>query len=145
LLAAIDRTRQPVFAAEAAAFTAASGQEQAFDLAAALERVEGDRGLLEEIAMLFAEESAKTLGEIHAAFEAGDAALLERPAHTMKGASANRGAVRVSRAAHALEQPARAQDLSNARAEIDQLEREIEVLRPAIESLLKKETHGARL
>ena len=145
LLAAIDRMCETAAeASEIIAVSAPLAQERAIDLDAALERVEGDRGLLEEIATLFAEESAKNLREIREARDAGDAALLERLAHTMKGASANIGAVRVSRAALALEQLARTGQLAHARSKVLVLESEIDMLRPAIESLLKKETHGAR-
>lgn len=145
LLAAIDRTRDAVAGIlEATAPDESSRGEQALDLAAALERVEGDRGLLEEIAALFAEESARNLGEIHVAVNTGDAVLLERLAHTMKGASANIGAIGVSHAALALEELARVRDLTDAESKVAILEREMDALRPAIESLLKRETHGAR-
>ena len=145
LLAAIDCTQEAAEEEFGATSIARSEMEEAFDLRAALERVEGDRGLLEEIATLFAEESAKNLREIHHAFDAGDSVLLERLAHTMKGASANIGAVRVSRAALALEQVSRTRKLTDAQSTIAALEREIEILQPAIAVLLKKETQGAQL
>ncbi|MGH9574375.1 MAG: response regulator [Candidatus Acidiferrales bacterium] len=144
LLAAIDATQVPAEVGFGTVSITRSELAEAFDLKAALDRVEGDRGLLEEIAKLFDEESAKNLLEIRGAFDAGDAAMLERLAHTMKGASANIGAVRVSRAALALEQASRTHELTNAQSKIAALEREIEILRPAIAPLLKNETHGAR-
>jgi two-component system sensor histidine kinase/response regulator len=117
-------------------------QESVLDLVAALERVEGDRDLLEELAALFAEESAKNVAEIHRAFDTGDVVLLQRLAHTVKGASANLGANCVSRAAMAIEEQARDWNLSAAGKKIAALEVELAKLRPMLESLTRKVTHG---
>ena len=142
LLAAIDRTREPVSLAGQPSRTLPVSQEQPLDLAAALDRVEGDRELLEELAVLFEEESVKNLSEIREAIGTGDAALLERLAHTLKGASANIGAKRVAQAAFALEQVARSRDLSMVQPSVSALEWEIAALRLSLESLIK-ESRGA--
>jgi len=140
LLSAIDRSNASVPAAVRRADEPAGGSsaELPLDMAAALERVEGDRELLEELAILFLEESARNLQAIRAAFDASDGALLERLAHTLKGASANIGAVSVSRAALGLEEQARSRNLTDARQKIVALEMEIERLRPALDPLLRK-------
>jgi CheY-like chemotaxis protein/HPt (histidine-containing phosphotransfer) domain-containing protein len=100
-------------------------QECALDLATALERVEGDRDLLEELAQMFAEESERNLADIRSAFQAGDAKLLERLAHTVKGSASNIGATFVTQAGLALEEKARAGDLSSGAALIAALEAEL--------------------
>jgi two-component system, sensor histidine kinase and response regulator len=87
---------------------------QIMDVAQALERLDGDRELLEELAHLFAEEWPKTAVEIESALMARDAASLDRCAHGLKGASANVGAKRLSDAAHELEKIARAGNLAKA-------------------------------
>jgi PAS domain S-box-containing protein len=145
LLAAIDRARGEASRSAGPLMDSPRSEERsALDLASALERVEGDRQLLEELAALFVEESAKNMEGIEEAFQAGEARLLERLAHTVKGASANIGATLVSRAALALEKQARSGDLANAREKIAALRVEIERLRPELESLQRKPAHGIR-
>jgi PAS domain S-box-containing protein len=142
LLAALDRAigRQlpPAVSISASPVT---DHKNVLDLAGALDRVEGDQALFEEIAALFAEESVKNLEEIRQAFRAGDAKLLERLAHTMKGASANVGAKAVSSAALALEEQARIRGIANADAKIAPLEAAVAALRPALEPFLRKVAH----
>src|SRR5215831_15639595 len=150
LLAALDRaqTRVPAVAPTAPATAAAPApkspeapmtkQESALDLAMALERVEGDRELLEELAQMFAEESERNIAEIHAAFNAGDVKVLERLAHTVKGSASNIGAMSVAQAALALEEKARAEDLSSGAVLIAAVEAELGRLRPELDALVKK-------
>jgi two-component system sensor histidine kinase/response regulator len=111
------------------------------DVAGALERLEGDRELLEELARLFADECPKALREIRQAWESGDAHLLERLAHTMKGSSASLGAKQVSEAAFDLEKHARSGGVASADGMIQTLEREVERVLPEFESLLRKVPH----
>jgi two-component system sensor histidine kinase/response regulator len=112
-----------------------------FDLAGALERVEGDRDLLDEIARLFADECPTNLQEIRQAMAAGNVRLLERLAHTMKGAVFYLGGARVAEAALTLEQQARVGDLANAGTSVQTLEKEIGLLLPELESFCRKVTH----
>ncbi len=112
-----------------------------FDLAGALERVEGDRDLLDEIARMFADECPNNLQEIRQAMAAGNVRLLERLAHTMKGAALNLGGAGVAEAALTLEQQARAGDLANAGTSVRTLEKEIGLLLPELESIRRKVTH----
>ncbi|HXZ12719.1 MAG TPA: PAS domain S-box protein [Candidatus Sulfotelmatobacter sp.] len=113
----------------------------AFDLNAALERVDGDRALVQEIARLFEEESPKLITGIRAALEKQDAGALERLAHTLKGASANLGGHGTSRAALELEQSARAGDLVRAGDILEILEREIALLHQALAALFSEVTN----
>jgi two-component system, sensor histidine kinase and response regulator len=114
------------------------------DLAAALERLDGDRQLLEELAALFLEESAQNLREIRKAFQAGEARLLERLAHTVKGASANIGATLVARAAADLEKVGRSRNLAGAESPLSKLEAELTRLEPVLRELAHDRTYGAR-
>jgi two-component system, sensor histidine kinase and response regulator len=145
LLAAIDRAEGRVV--QELTTGAANGpveQHEALDLASALDRVEGDRDLFEELVTLFSEETMKTMQEIQDAVRKGNSKALERLAHTVKGASSNIGAVGVSRAALALEQHARTVGVKDAHRKITMLEAEIERLRPALESAVRRAPHGAR-
>jgi HPt (histidine-containing phosphotransfer) domain-containing protein len=125
-------------AAGAASLKTVSAGSPAWDTAAALERVEGDRELLEELAQLFAEECPKAMQEIRDALEAKDAALLERHAHTMKGSSSNIGANGAAAAALLLEQRARSRDLAKAPEDFRILQAEIGRLMPELEALSSK-------
>ena len=143
LLAAIDRSSASAPPSRQTADAAGSpSAESPLDMAAALDRVEGDRDLLEELAILFSEESARNIHEVRAALKSGDTVLLERLAHTVKGASANIGAVSVSCAALALEQAARSRDLLDAQGKMEVLEIELERLRPALDLLIRKSVPG---
>ncbi len=108
------------------------------NIAAALERVEGDRELLDELIGLFAEECPKNMAEVHRAFDIRDAHLLERLAHTIKGSSASLCAEEVSQAAFVLEKQAHEGDFVAAREQIKALETTMERLLPEFEALLPK-------
>jgi two-component system, sensor histidine kinase and response regulator len=139
LLAAMDRLgNRPIAPGFAPSSAAVAPVSSAFDLAAALERVEGDRELLEELVRLFADECPKNMAEIRRALDARDARLLDRLAHTVKGASVNLGARRVSEAAFALEKQARSGALDHAGELVENLQREIHRLLPEMESFCRK-------
>lgn len=77
------------------------------DRAVALDRVGGDEELLAEVAQLFLEDYPNSMREIDEAVAKGDAKLLERAAHTLKGAASNFGANPVTETAFALEMAGR--------------------------------------
>ena len=139
LLAAIDRiggakqTAQPVVA-PAAEVRASSP----IDISAALERLEGDRNLLEELGQLFKDECSKTLDEMRAAIASGDAPLLTRLAHTIKGSSASMSALPLSQVAAQMEKVAHAGDLADARSLFEKVEKEAGDLILEIDSILGK-------
>ena len=108
------------------------------DLAIALERVEGDRELLEEIARLFAEESVALLGEIRRARASEDIRELQRLAHTLKGAALNVAALKVAETALALETQARSGSMGNAGDLIEHLAQEVDLVLPEIDALCRK-------
>ena len=85
-----------------------------FDVAAALQCVEGDRDLLDEVIHLFTDECPRMIAQIREALDASDALLLARLAHTLKGSASNLGAAPLALSAAELEQIARAADFSAA-------------------------------
>jgi two-component system sensor histidine kinase/response regulator len=101
----------------------------------ALERVGGDEELLREVAQLFLEEYPRSLGEIRVAVEAGDAKLLEREAHSLKGAAANFGAEPVVSAALALEIMGRKAQIGEAPPGLAALEAALTQLHAELEAL----------
>jgi HPt (histidine-containing phosphotransfer) domain-containing protein len=104
-------------------------------MAAALELVEGDRELVEELANLFVQECPAALAEMRSAIEKKDAPLLERLAHTMKGSSANIGAAGTSQLAMVLESQARSGKLDEAREQFMLLDAELARLLLELRSL----------
>jgi len=139
LFAAIERVRPLQRSVE----PRSSGTPQAapsgrLDLRAALERVEGDRELLEELLQLFVDQCPGAMAEIRHALEVRDARVLERLAHTMKGTAASLGARGLSDTAYRLEKLARAGDWESAGALIQTLQEEVDQLLPEMKSLCKK-------
>jgi PAS domain S-box-containing protein len=108
------------------------------DFAAALDRVDGDRELLENLMGMFAGECSHDIAEIRKSLEARDIGQLERLAHTLKGASASLAAGRVADAAFALEKQARTGEVGNAEQLLEILVAEINRLLPEIEVFCRK-------
>jgi two-component system, sensor histidine kinase and response regulator len=105
------------------------------DFAAALDRLEGDRELLGELAQMFRKECPRAIEEILAAIAAPDAKTLERHAHSLRGSSANLGACAVSLAAGALEDCARSGNLERADDLFQTLEQELSHLLSELETI----------
>jgi CheY-like chemotaxis protein len=113
-------------------------QELNFDPKAALGRVDGDRELLKEIAGLFFEDTPRLLTEVRNAIQRGDGRALERSAHALKGSVSNFGARTASDAAYSLEQMGRNGDFAKAPETFARLERQVDLLLPALEALFNE-------
>jgi len=109
-----------------------------FDPAAVLKRVDGDRELLEEVANLFFEDTPRLVGELRNAILRGDSQALERSAHTLKGSIGNFGARLALNAAFSLEKMGRNGDFARANEEFQELEKQLNLLIPALQELLKQ-------
>jgi CheY-like chemotaxis protein/HPt (histidine-containing phosphotransfer) domain-containing protein len=110
------------------------------DFGAALERLDGDRELFDELAQMFKEGCPKMLAESRRAVAAGDSKALEHEAHTLKGSSANLSASVVSEKASEIEVLARLGKMEEAKQQIEVLEKEIDRLVLALDSHVKKVT-----
>ncbi len=86
----------------------------AFDSAAALKQVGGDRALLAELAAAFHAESQSLLTQLREAIATRDPAKLRRAAHTLKGAAGVFGAQSAYDSARQLEDLGRSADFSGA-------------------------------
>jgi len=104
----------------------------AVDLEAALERVEGDQDLLNEIAGLFLEETPARMDEIHRAAADHNGAALERAAHSLKGSIGYFGAPAAFEAARLVEAAGRDADWERAAAAVAALD---EAIPPVIKGL----------
>jgi two-component system, sensor histidine kinase and response regulator len=78
-----------------------------FDHACALDRISGDKQLLDELIALFLEDMPVKRGSIKSALAAGDDLLLERNAHNLRGALLTLSARPAAQAARDLEDAAR--------------------------------------
>ncbi len=151
LLAAMDRARvskstfqphnRPSSPKPAPAASAVDSAPRVFDIQDALDRVEGDRDLLEEIVRIFHGRMLEQHGRDPPGFSAGDAHLLERLAHTIRGAAANLSAFAVSAAALNLERLAADGNLVDAGERVDKLQHEIRRLLPELAVVCLKVTH----
>ena len=110
-------------------------QPAAFDMAAALERVDGDAELMKELAGLFLGECPQRMAEIRQAIDQRDASRLHQAAHTLKGSVGNFGARAAFEAAQRLETDGREQDWGQAEQDWAALEEAIGRLEPAFVEL----------
>ena len=101
----------------------------------ALNRVDGDRELLSEMAGVFLDEYPLLLVTMQDALSHGNAQTLTYAVHTLKGSVANFAASRVFEAALKLEKIGRQGNLSQAKTALAELEAELARLAPLLTSL----------
>jgi signal transduction histidine kinase/DNA-binding response OmpR family regulator/HPt (histidine-containing phosphotransfer) domain-containing protein len=96
-----------------------------FDEAVALERVAGDQRLLMELMVLYRTECPQWLAQIRGAISRGDAVVLRRVAHSLRGSVSIFGAEDAVNAAQRLEQMGAKGDLSDAGEACSALEKSL--------------------
>ena len=74
-----------------------------FDRLTLLKRLDGDEELLEEVLSIYFEDVPVRLKNLRNALERGDESIAATEAHTLKGASANVGALELQAAALEIE------------------------------------------
>ena len=94
---------------------ATADEETVIDLADALDRVNGDREFLVDMYGQFISGLEAQTADLAAAIDRGDAEAARAAAHTLKGASANLGAVALSKEALSVESAAAAGQMEVAR------------------------------
>lgn len=139
LKAALDRWlrrfSQPQLTASTGSPSLVITRNKALDLKEALERVDGDKELLGEMAALFLEEYPRFLAQIRDAISQRDASALSYAAHTLKGSVGNFVANASFEAAFALERIGRHADLSQAPEALVELEGALDQLIPELSIL----------
>jgi CheY-like chemotaxis protein len=111
------------------------GTNEQIDRISLLERVEGDQELLTEMIHLFQEDAPKLLAAMRDALQRGDMAVLERSAHSLKGAASNLSAKATAAAALELEKDAKSEDAESAKKSLAAVELAVEHLLPALADL----------
>jgi HPt (histidine-containing phosphotransfer) domain-containing protein len=99
-----------------------------WDKAAALDRVEGDEELLQDICRIFLEESPKLMKRLQQAVAEENGEGVSQAAHSLKGESGYLGATSISQMAKQLETMGRDHELSQAATVLGQLQKEMESL-----------------
>ena len=117
--------------------SSANSAGPAVDLAAALERLDGDRGLFDELVEVFRNGCPETMEKIRRAFVVQDAKRVEHGAHALKGSSSNVGAIAAAQAATEIESLARGGNLKAAAEQFAVLQQEIERLFAELDSLTR--------
>ncbi len=110
--------------------------EDIFDKAGFLDRLMGDEDLAKEILDEFIENVPNRLAAVREAFNNGDVPSLHREAHTLKGASANVGAVSLQKVAHQIEIACVADDLDKAELLSSQLDIQFEMLKKTMNQII---------
>jgi len=105
----------------------------------ALEAVQGDRGLLQELTEIFLEEYPGLLTLARDAVAGSDARSLQRAAHSLKGSARLFGAQSVYDVCYELEKTAKDGSTEDARDSLEVLDRELEVLSKSLRMLLSNE------
>ena len=94
----------------------------------------GGEGFLAKLAQSFSEDVPSQLEAMRKAVEGDDASAVEHIAHTLKGACANMGALRMVTTCAELEDAGRSGDFSRAPVLTEQLEAQFGRVRPALEA-----------
>ena len=109
-----------------------------FDLDDALEKMGGDKEILADILEVFSETYPDQLSELKKAIEEGDATIVERAAHTLKGSVGAFSAKKALDTAFRLEKMGHEGNLEEATAEYSKLEQEVEELHTALRETLSE-------
>ncbi len=114
-----------------------------FDFTAALEYMGGDRKLLSDLVGIFLEECPNWMAELKKALAAGDAALLKRMAHNLKGSMSHFGAQEAYEVALKLEALGRSGKLDGASELAVALEEAVQRILPAFQRMMTEKGSNA--
>jgi two-component system, sensor histidine kinase and response regulator len=103
-----------------------------FDAGAALDSLDGDSGLLREVAGIFLAQSLKHMERIRGGISDQDPKILQRAAHALKGSAANLLAQGVMEAALKLEEIGRSGSVAGSKEALVSLEEELRKLEWAL-------------
>jgi CheY-like chemotaxis protein len=98
------------------------------NLEALLQRVDGDRGFIGELAEIFREDYPRHLKALRDGVISSDSERVRGEAHALKGALSNLSATQACLLAASLETKAKSGDLAGAVRTLDELERELELV-----------------
>ncbi|HTC64095.1 MAG TPA: response regulator [Candidatus Saccharimonadales bacterium] len=111
--------------------------QELIDRASLLERVEGDHELLGEMIQIFMEEAPALMDAMRESLRIGDMAVLERSAHSLKGAVSNLSSKATAAAALKLEHDAKENNAQSAKESLAAVEEIMKLLLPALSELIQ--------
>jgi len=103
------------------------------DKQSALERIEDDLELYEEICEIFREDVPRIIAELKSSFACNDLASATRHAHSLKSAAANIGATNLSESARSAENALRDGDLESVSTIFSELDSNLSKVLAALE------------
>ncbi|MBC7292642.1 MAG: response regulator, partial [Thermoleophilia bacterium] len=109
-----------------------TGKPPVLDRQALLDRVAGDEDLAAEVLGVFMQDVPRQLAALKKVVAAGDLEQVRRHAHTLKGASANAGALALREAALQCENAAKEGRLADVQGALRALRREFQALRKEV-------------
>jgi len=109
-----------------------------FDFSSAMETVLGNEDLFREIAAMFIAQCPDYVARIREAIAENDAGVLEREAHTLKGAVGNFGAEKAYELAYRLEKLGKEGKIAEASGELPGLERALDELTGKMKRVLQE-------
>ena len=110
------------------------------DMETTLRRFDGDKDFFREMMLEFLEYVPKQLQILNEAVKKGDAKLVERESHSLKGAAGNMGANALVEWANQLELLGRKFDLDSAKKLMENLKTDTERLKMYVEEMLGEVT-----
>lgn len=96
-----------------------------FDYQKAMSVVENDKDLFNELFQIFLEDKDNTFSQIESALQENKSEIVERSAHSLKGALSNLGATTAVESAYTLEKLAHSNDALSIKAAFDELKNQI--------------------
>ena len=137
----IDELKQAIFEVEKKRDTGQSPERNSFqaigELELLLDSVMGDRTLLVEMAELWLADSEKQERQIREGLDSGDAMMVQRAAHALKGSVGTFQACAAQEAAKQLEMSAKSADLVKARKAFATLSTQIDLVRQDLRRLAR--------
>jgi PAS domain S-box-containing protein len=137
----IDELKQAMSEVKKTQNTGQASEQNAFraigPLESLLDSVMGDRTILTEMAELWLADSAKQESQIRNGLDSGDAIMVQRAAHALKGSVGTFQASAAQEAANQLEISAKDADLVGARKAFERLSMQIDLVRQDLRQLAR--------
>jgi CheY-like chemotaxis protein/HPt (histidine-containing phosphotransfer) domain-containing protein len=112
-----------------------SGVESGFDRTVLLHSLGGNEKVCREIIGMFLEDLPGQIESMEDAVKKGDPVLVQRLAHTIKGASASVGAVALQKAALEMEKAGKSSDMGKAAGMLDAVKETSEILKKILKKM----------
>ena len=114
-----------------------SEKGKVLDMDIALDRLDGDRELYDEICQYFLDTVPEQLSRMDAAFEKDHAGTLRREAHSLKSSSGSVGAMRLNESSRKVEMIASGDEKGSLGSALDELRQDLSDAIDALQAVVK--------